>query len=74
MSSRCRLARLDSVVVVGVEVVKHHTGQATFEAAQRLGCGVSIRQSLAVVGLTQAVEADLGDCDAVQRGVELAVA
>jgi hypothetical protein len=33
MSSRCRLARLDSVLVVGVQVMKHHPGDAAFEAA-----------------------------------------
>ena len=41
MSSRCRLARLESVSVVGVEVVEHGAGQAAFEAAQCLGLGIA---------------------------------
>ncbi len=74
MSSRCRLASGLALLLVGVEVVKHHAGQAAFEAAQGFGAGVPGREAFAVVGLAEAVEADLGDGDAVQGGVELAVA
>jgi hypothetical protein len=65
MSSRCRLARLIAGLVVGVEVVEDHASQAAFEAAQGFGAGVSGGQSFAVVGLAEAIEANLGDRDAV---------
>jgi len=74
MSSRCRLARLIASLVVGVKVVEHDASQASFEAAQCLclrGAGIS---ALSVVRPSDPVEADLGDGDAVQGGVELAVA
>ena len=74
MSSRCRLARLESVFFVGVQVMEDDTGQAAFEAAQCLGGGIASIDAFAVVGLAETVEADLGDSDAVQGGVELAVA
>jgi hypothetical protein len=41
MSSRCRLARLSSVLVVGVEVAEDDAGEAAFEAAQGFGIGVT---------------------------------
>lgn len=74
MSSRCRLARLDSVLVVGVEVVEDDTSQAAFEAAQCLGLGIAGINAFAVIGLSQAIEADLGNGDAVQGSVELTIA
>ena len=50
-------------------------GESTFEAAQRFFGRVSGGEPLAVVPVAEAVvEADLGDGDAVQGGVELAVA
>jgi hypothetical protein len=74
MSSRCRLARLISGLVVGVEVLEDHTGQTAFEAAQCFGGGGTGVKSCAVVGLAESVQADLCDGDAVQGGVELTVA
>ena len=74
MSSRCPLARLNSVVVVGAQVAEDHSGETALETAQGLGCGIAGGQSLAVVRPTQAVEADLGHRDAMQGGVELTVA
>ena len=74
MSSRCRLARLDSVLFVGVEVVKHGAGDAAFEAAQGFWLGVSGSEAFAVIGLAEAGKADLGDSDTVQGRVELTVA
>jgi hypothetical protein len=35
MSSRCRLARLLTVLVVSVQVVEDHAGEAAFEAVAR---------------------------------------
>jgi hypothetical protein len=74
MSSRCRLARLKSVLVVGVEVVENGAGEAAFEAAQGFCLGVTGGQTVAVVGLAESVETDLGDCYPVSGSVELAVA
>ena len=74
MSSRCRLARLDSVLVVGVEVVEDDAGQAAFEAAQCLGFGIAGIDAFAVIGAAHAIETDLCDGDAVQGCVELTVA
>jgi hypothetical protein len=73
MSSRCRLARLDLGLAVGVEVVEDDSDQSAFEAAQGFGAGVTGGEALAVVGLAESVESDLGDRDAVQGGVELTV-
>lgn len=53
-----------------MQMVEHHPGQAAFEAAQGFGLGVAGGLALAVVGLSEAVEADLGDGDAVQSSVE----
>jgi hypothetical protein len=61
-------------VVVGLEGVEHDAGEASFEAAQRFGGGHSLGLLLLVVGLAEAVHTDLGDGDAVDRGVELSVA
>jgi hypothetical protein len=74
MSSRCRLARLDSVLVVGVEVVVDDSGEAAFEAAQCLGFGGTGVKPFVVVGPAEPIEADPGHGDAVQCGVELTVA
>ena len=73
MSSRCRLARLDSVVVVGVEVVEHHTGQRSRQAelASDLTAGVDV---VCCSWPDRSRRSDLGDGDAVQRGIQLAVA
>jgi hypothetical protein len=65
LSSRCRLARLCWGVVVCVEVVEDHSGESAFEATQGLGVGVAGGESAAVVGLSEALEADLSDGDAV---------
>src|SRR6185312_1736621 len=69
----CLLARLSSVVVVGVEVAEDDSGEAAFEAAQGFGRGIARSDAVAVVGLPESVETDLGDCYPVQGGVELAV-
>src|ERR1700757_1915573 len=74
MSSRCRLARLLTFLVVDVEMAETDSGQTPFEAAQGFSPGVADGDAVAVVGLSEAIEADLGDSDAVQGGVELAVA
>src|ERR1700758_893537 len=74
MSSRCRLARLVAGVVVSVKVVEDDSGQAAFEAAQRFWIGGARIESFAVVGATEAIEADLGHGDTVQGGVELTIA
>jgi hypothetical protein len=51
------------------------TGEVSFEGAEGFHGGVSVGASaLVVVGAAGAVEADLGDGDAVQGGVELPVA
>ena len=46
--------------LVGGEVVVDDAGEASFEAAQGFGGGHSFCLLLLVVGLTQAVHADLG--------------
>src|SRR6478672_6167116 len=74
MSSRCWLPRLNSVLLVGVQGVKDGSSEAAFEAAQRFGGGVADGEAVAVVSLSETVETDLGDSDAVQCGVELSVA
>ena len=74
MSSRCRLAGLNSVLVVGVQVVEHHTGQAAFEATQGFGGGGTGCDAFVVIGLAQSGQAGLGNRNAVQGGVDLAVA
>jgi hypothetical protein len=58
-------------LVVGVEVVEDDAGQATFEAAQGLSAGGAGITPFGVVGPAEAVEADLGDGDAVQGSIEL---
>jgi hypothetical protein len=68
MSSHCQLARLCSGFVVRVQVSEDGSGEVAFEAAQRFGGGVAFGEAVPVVGLAQAVEADLGDSDAVQGG------
>jgi hypothetical protein len=60
--------------LVGVEVAVNDADEAAFEAAQGLGVGHAFGLLLAVVGLPEAVDADLGDRDPVHRRVELAVA
>lgn len=73
MSSRCRKTRRSSVLV-GVEVAVDDAGEAAFQTAQGLGVGHAFGLLLPVVGLPEPVEADLGDRDPMDRGVELAVA
>ena len=60
--------------MVSAEVVEDHAGQSAFEAAKGFGAGITGGQSLAVVGASKSVKADLGHGDAVQGGVELTVA
>ena len=61
--------------MVGVEVMEDDAGQAAFEACAALqGCEAPVSSRCAVVGLAESVEADLGDGDAVQGGVELPIA
>src|ERR1700756_1344805 len=74
MSSRCRLARLGSVLVVVVAVGGGGAREATFEAAQGLGFGGASVKPFLVVPAAQSVESDLGNGDPVQCGVELTVA
>jgi hypothetical protein len=73
MSSRCQLARLCSVFVVGVEVVVDDAGEAAFKRTQRFWFGGPGVKSFAVVGPSESVEADLGYRNAVQGSIELAV-
>jgi hypothetical protein len=65
MSSRCRLARLLTVLFIGVEMAEDDTGQAAFEAAQGFGRGVTDGDAMTVIGLPDSIETDLGDCDPV---------
>ena len=60
--------------MVGVEVVEHHTGQAAFEAAQGFGGGGTGCDAFVVIGLAHSGQAGLGNRNAVQGGVDLAVA
>jgi hypothetical protein len=55
-------------------MVKDGSSEAAFETAQRFGGGVARGEAVAIVGLSETVEPDLGDSDAVQGGVELSVA
>jgi len=73
MSSRCRLARLASVLVIDVKTVEDDAGQSAFEAAQRFRVKGAHVKSFGVVGTTEAIEADLGHGDTVQGGVELTI-
>src|ERR1700755_1914539 len=62
-------------VQVGAQLCEHQACEAAFETAQGFGRGVTGVDAFAVVGLARTVdETDLGDGDAVQGGVELAVA
>ena len=61
-------------LVVGVQVAEDDAGQAAFKAAKGFGAGITSRQALAVIRLPEAVHADLRHRDAVEGGVELAVA
>ena len=61
-------------MLVGVEVAVNDPDEAAFEAAQGFGVGHAFGLLLAVVGLPEPVEADLGDRDPVHRGVQLPVA
>ena len=60
--------------MVGTQVAEDDAGQASFEAAQGFGVGVTAALAVAVVGSTGSLETDLGDGDAVQCRVELAIA
>ena len=53
--------------------VEHGLGKTSFEAAQRFGFGVSGGETFAVVVATGAIDANLGDRDAVQGCVQLPV-
>ena len=61
-------------VLVGVEVAVDDADEAAFEAAQGFAVGHAFGLLLAVIGLSEAVEADLGDRDPMHGRVELAVA
>lgn len=74
MSSRCCLSSRLAGLVVGVQVAEDDAGQAAFEATEGFGRRVAGGEPPAVLGLAEAVYADLSDGDAVQRGVELSVA
>jgi hypothetical protein len=49
------------------------SGEASFQGADGFGLGVSSGEAFVVVGAAETWEPDLGDGDAVQGGVELAV-
>ena len=55
-------------------MVEDCSDESAFEATRGFWVGVAGVLSVAVVGLSVAVEADLGDRDAVQGDIELAVA
>ncbi len=57
-----------------MDVVVNDSGETAFKAAQGFGLGVTTVLAAAVVGLSETIEADLGDGDAMQGGIELAVA
>lgn len=59
---------------VALQGVEHDSGGSAFEASQGFCLGVAHRQPLVVVGPASAVALDLCQRDAVQGGVELAVA
>ena len=56
------------------EPVVDHSGDAAFEAAQGAVAAVAFGDAALVVGLAGAVVDGLGESDAVDRGVEAAVA
>jgi hypothetical protein len=57
-----------------LEVLVDGAGDAAFEGADGLAGGVALAAAPLVVGLAWAGQAQLGDGDAVQSGVQLAVA
>jgi hypothetical protein len=62
-------------VGIGAQALIDDAGESAFEAAQGFGLGISACEAFAVVGVPGAGgQPDLGDSDAVQSGVELAVA
>jgi hypothetical protein len=74
MSSRCHLARLLTIVVICTQVAEDDSGEAALEATQGFRSGVALIKAMPVVGPAESLETDLGDGNAVQCGVELAVA
>src|ERR1700750_140734 len=74
MSSRDGVGGVVACLFVGVEAFVDGSSEASFEAPQSFFGGFSFGDFLAVVGVAEAVRhADLGEGDAVQGGVELAV-
>ena len=67
MSSGCGEASRGGGLVGG-EVVEHDAGEAAFEAAQGFRGRHALGSLLEVVGLAEAVKADLGDRDPVEVG------
>src|SRR3954471_18681168 len=59
---------------VGLEGVEDGSGEASFEAADGFGAGVTGGEALGVVRLGGFMATQLGDRDPVQGGVQLAVA
>lgn len=51
------------------QVGKDLAGETAFEAAQGFGGGVAFGEAVSVVNQALAMDTDLGDGDAVQRGV-----
>ena len=68
-----RLAE-SGLVEVGVQQVEDHPDQAPLEHSQRLALGLARRLEALQVGLSGWMDAQLGNGDAVQRRVQLAVA
>jgi hypothetical protein len=66
MSSRSRLCGRGGRVG-GPQKCEDDAGEASLERSQRFHGGVSLLAAALVVGLAQAVQADLGDRDAVAR-------
>jgi hypothetical protein len=58
---------------LGVEQVEHDSGEPPFEGLQGLHGRVAVVSSTLEVELRRPFEAGLGECDSVQRGVELTV-
>src|SRR5690606_11386568 len=74
MSSGCGESSRHVARGVVLQGLEDDSGESSLEATQCLGLGVSGGQPLVVVGAAEATETYLGDGDAVECRVELAVA
>ena len=62
------------LVEIGVQQLEDHPDQAPLEDPQRLPLGLARRLKACQVGLGGRMDPQLGDSDAMQRRVQLAVA